>query len=253
MLEGIRAALDYPRSPGRLRLVSFFTDGYIGNEAEILAEIDARLGGARIFSFGAGKAINRWLLEQMAVFGRGAVAIVGMGDRSDDDAAIDAFYEQISHPALADIAIDWNGLATREVFPRRIPDLVVGRPVLVTGRLSGKPPATIRVRGLAGGRSISVEVPVERIAPHPGLTRIWARAGIRELTDRAIVAADARPYQAQIKDVALRHGLASPFTAFIAVDAASQTGPGAATVVPVAVPVPAGVKYERTVAPRPTR
>jgi Ca-activated chloride channel family protein len=250
MLAGIRAALDYPRSPGRTRLVSFFTDGYIGNEAEILAEIDARLGGARIFSFGAGKAVNRWLLEQMAVFGRGAVAIVGMGDKLDDDAAIDAFYQRISHPALADIDIDWNGLETREVFPRRIPDLVAGRPVLITGRLHGKPPARIRVRGLAGGKPVSVEVPVERIAPYPSLTRIWARAGIRDLTDRAMVAADARPYEAQIKDVALRHGLVSPFTAFIAVDAASRTGPGAATVVPVAVPVPAGVEYERTVAPR---
>jgi Ca-activated chloride channel family protein len=109
------------------------------------------------------------------------------------------------------------------------------------------------VRGLAGGKPISVEVPVERIAPHSALTRIWARAGIRDLSDRALVAADAAPTRRRSRDVALRHGLVSPFTAFIAVDAASQTGPGAATVVPVAVPVPAGVNYDRTVAPRPPR
>ena len=52
MVEGIKAALDFPHNPSRYRFVSFMTDGYIGNEAEILAEVHRRIGNARIFSFG---------------------------------------------------------------------------------------------------------------------------------------------------------------------------------------------------------
>jgi len=40
MIEGIKAALDFPHDPNRLRIVSFMTDGYIGNEAEIFKAVD---------------------------------------------------------------------------------------------------------------------------------------------------------------------------------------------------------------------
>src|SRR5438876_4264775 len=72
MIEGIKAALDFPHDPGRLRFVCFLTDGYIGNEAEIVGEIHKRLGSTRIFSFGIGSSVNRYLIDQMAKAGRGA-------------------------------------------------------------------------------------------------------------------------------------------------------------------------------------
>jgi len=71
MIEGIKAALDFPHDPQRLRFVCFLTDGYIGNEAEILGEIHKRLGASRIFSFGIGSSVNRYLLDHMARLGRG--------------------------------------------------------------------------------------------------------------------------------------------------------------------------------------
>src|SRR4030095_12593239 len=52
MIEGIKAALDFPPAPARLRFVCFLTDGYIGNETEILAAVQQRIGASRIFSFG---------------------------------------------------------------------------------------------------------------------------------------------------------------------------------------------------------
>jgi Ca-activated chloride channel family protein len=53
MVEGVKAAFDLPPS-GRVRLVSLLTDGFISNEAEILAAVHSRLGSSRIFSFGVG-------------------------------------------------------------------------------------------------------------------------------------------------------------------------------------------------------
>ena len=55
----------------------------------------------------------------------------------------------------------------------------------------------------------------------------------------------------QIKQVALDYGLMSAFTAFIAVDSTRQTEGTEGTTVPVAVPVPEGVKYHTTVPEKP--
>ena len=58
MIEGIKAALDYPHRENRLRIVCFMTDGYIGNESEILGAIQEKLGdNTRLFSFGVGSPV----------------------------------------------------------------------------------------------------------------------------------------------------------------------------------------------------
>ena len=110
MIKGIRAALDPSYESDRLRFVTFLTDGYIGNEAEILGEIHDRLGASRIFSFGVGSSPNRYLLQRMAKLGQGAVGYLGLND--DGAEVMDHFFERISHPVLTDVEIDWGGMAS---------------------------------------------------------------------------------------------------------------------------------------------
>jgi Ca-activated chloride channel family protein len=248
MIEGIKAALDFPHDPTRLRVVSFMTDGYIGNEAEILGEMQQRLGDARVFSFGIGSSTNRYLLDRMALLGRGAVAYVTPTE--DSLRAVDQFYERVSHPALTDLSIDWGGLEVSEVYPARLPDLFVGRPVVITGRYRGDGSTTVRVTGRAGGESRTLSVPVSATpdAERPALANIWARMKIADLEDAATVSnAEVAP---QITQVALGYGLMSAYTAFIAVDSSRVTEGDHGTTVAVPVPVPDGVRYDTTVPER---
>jgi Ca-activated chloride channel homolog len=247
MIEGIKAALDFPHDPQRLRFVCFLTDGYIGNEAQILGEVHRRLGPARIFSFGIGTAVNRYLLDQMAKVGRGAVAY--LGPRDDAAGIMEDFFDRISHPALTDLKIDWGGLQATEVFPRQLPDLFVGRPVILTGRFTGNQDATIRVTGNVAGETAALQIlaPVsDRTATHQGLPSVWARSKIADLAEQATWEPD-RELPDQIKQVALDYGLLSAFTAFVAVDSSRRTDGTEGTTIPVAVPVPDGVKYDTTV------
>ena len=85
MIEGVKAALDFPHDPSRLRFVCFLTDGYIGNESDILRAVHDRLGESRIFSFGVGSSVNRFLIESMARIGRGTVAYLGVNDDGAKD------------------------------------------------------------------------------------------------------------------------------------------------------------------------
>jgi Ca-activated chloride channel family protein len=66
MLQGIRAVLNFPTTdPGRLRSIVLLTDGYIGNENQILTELQRHLQpGNRLYSFGAGSSVNRYLIRR---------------------------------------------------------------------------------------------------------------------------------------------------------------------------------------------
>jgi Ca-activated chloride channel family protein len=83
-------------------------------------------------------------------------------------------------------------------------------------------------------------------ATHRGLPSVWARMRIADLADQATYRSELNLPE-QIKQVALDYGLMSAFTAFVAVDSTRRTEGKEGTTVPVAVPVPDGVKYETTV------
>jgi Ca-activated chloride channel family protein len=247
MIEGIKAALDFAHDPDRFRLVSFMTDGYIGNEVQILGAIYERLGESRIFSFGVGSSVNRYLLDRMAKLGKGAVAYIGLDDSAGQ--IVDLFYDRISHPALADITIDWGNVEVTDIYPRQIPDLFVGRPVILTGRFNGRGTTTIHITGKVGGLIQEIAIPVnldDSAATHQGITCVWARKKIEDLANRA--AYDSDPdIPGEIKQVALEYGLMSAYTAFVAVDSSRQTAGDHGVTIAVPVPVPDGVKYETTV------
>ena len=245
MIEGIKAALAFPHDAARLRFVCFLTDGYIGNEKEILAAVQQRLGASRLFSFGVGSAPNRYLLDSLARVGRGAVAYLGLKD--DAGRVMDAFFARVSHPALTDLQIDWSGLNVRDVFPDVMPDLFVGRPVILTGKFQGKP-GRITVRGHAAGKPtvLPVETGSLESTNTEALPCVWARMKIAALSERAFAGNDLELASA-IRQVALDYNLISDFTAFVAVDASRQTASGTAETKAVSGPVPEGVSYEKTV------
>lgn len=73
-MNGIDTVLNFPAAPaGRLRSVVLLTDGLIGDDEQIIAEIRDRLKpGNRLYSFGVGSSTNRFLIEE--VRGNGAIA-----------------------------------------------------------------------------------------------------------------------------------------------------------------------------------
>ena len=247
MIEGVKAALDFAHDPGRFRLVSFMTDGYIGNEVEILAAVHQRLGASRIFSFGVGSSVNRYLLDRMAKLGKGAVAYIGLDDSAGQ--IVDLFYERISHPALTDVNIDWGNMQVTDVYPNHIRDLFVGRPVILTGRFKGQRKTTIRVSGKVGDLRQEIAIPVnldDSASTHSGIACVWARKRIETLANQATYDNNS-DLPGQVKQVALEYGLMSAYTAFIAVDSSRKTTGDHGVTVAVPVPVPEGVRYDTTV------
>lgn len=241
MLAGITAALGTTRRAGRIPIVVFLTDGFIGNETEIFTAIAERIGDARIFSLGVGPSVNRYLLDGMAKIGRGAAAYVGPGAAAD--LATSYLLERIAAPALTDLEIDWGTLAVEDVVPSKIPDVFLGQSVALFGRVTGPLQGVVTLHGRRGTEEVAIPVEVElATAIHgDGVASLWARRRIDELllSPQALLEDELsrKRTEQQVTELALAHRVMTEFTAFVAVDERSRVaGAGQQVVVPSELP-----------------
>ena len=249
MMKAIKAALDPSDALDHLRIVCFMTDGYVGNENEIIAEIQKH-PKARIFSFGIGNSVNRYLLDKMAQNGNGEVEYVTLTD--DGSAAAKKFYERVRTPLLTDISVDWGGLEVADIYPQKIPDLFSAKPVVIHGRYLKPGAGPIRLRGKVAGqeysREISVNLP-EAEAAHDVLASLWARRRIDDLMDKSLKFNEEegenqyalkKPVIDTITGLALEYRLMTQFTSFVAVEDRVVTSGGKPRTVVVPVENPSG-------------
>ncbi|MCR4314772.1 MAG: VIT domain-containing protein [Planctomycetes bacterium] len=260
MIEGIKAALDFPHDSAKMRIVCFFTDGYIGNDNEILGAIDARLGDTRLFSFGIGSSVNRYLLDEMANVGRGSVTYVRPDEPSES--AVNRFYEKIHSPVLYKVEVDFRGIGgATDVYPSRIPDLFVGQPIVITGRAENlgvtRNPPQLTISGQMRGERWSRRVEINETgdARAHAIAYIWARDKIADLSTQLTKNQFAQRYGRQapvessllieeITKTALDFQIVSQFTSFVAIDSEGGRQDMPSTRIDQPVEMPEGVTYE---------
>ncbi len=248
MMKAIRAALDPSDAQGHIRVVCFMTDGFVGNDMEIISEVQ-RHPNARVFAFGIGSSVNRFLLDKMALYGRGEVEYVGLND--DGSAAARRFQQRVRQPLLTDIRIDWGGLPIADIYPRRIPDLFSAKPVVIHGRYTSPAAGTIRLRGALAGRDYSrdIRASLPAAAPdHDVLASLWARTRIDDLMSQDYYGIQMNQPRASVRDaitqLGLDYRLMTQFTSFVAVEEMTITDGGQRRRIQVPVELPEGVSYE---------
>ena len=247
MMKAIKASMDPSDRQDHVRVVCFMTDGYVGNDMEIIGEVQKH-PNARVFAFGIGGSVNRFLLDNMAKYGRGEVEYVALND--DGSAAARRFYERVRSPLLTDISIDWNGLAVSDVYPKGVPDLFGAKPVILTGRYSGNGRGTIRLNGKMSGRDFVREIPIDFSSPqtHDVLATLWARTRVDDLMSQDFNGAQRGAMKEDVKQsivqLGLDYRLMTQFTSFVAVEEMIVTDGGQPRRIDVPVEVPEGVNRQ---------
>jgi Ca-activated chloride channel family protein len=248
MMKAIKAALDPSDAQGHVRIVCFMTDGYVGNDMGIIAEVRNH-PNARVFAFGIGGSVNRFLLDKMAEQGRGEVEYVALSD--DGSAAARRFHERVRNPLLTDISLEWNGLPVADVYPQRIPDLFGAKPVILTGRYTAAGNGVARLKGKMSGRDFVRDIPVafpEAKTQHDVLAPLWARSRIDDLMGQdfnGMQQGTVRPdLKETITSLGLEYRLMTQFTSFVAVEEMIVTDGGTPRRIDVPVEVPEGVSRE---------
>jgi Ca-activated chloride channel homolog len=246
MMKAIRAALDPSDSQRHLRMAIFMTDGYVGNDSEIIGEVKNH-PNARVFSFGIGTSTNRFLLDGMATAGRGVAEYVTPDE--DENAILKRFYERIRNPLLTDITLEWEGVPITDSLPRVIPDLYAAQPVTIVGKYLGNGSALVRLRGKMAGREYMRELrfPLPAEEPkHDVLMKLWAREQIKDISMiryKECACGISNPEtQKAITLIGLQYGLMTEYTSFVAVEQKVVEDGSQTTRIEVPVEIPEGVR-----------
>lgn len=222
MLPALQAALDPAEEGSRVRQVIFITDGAIGDEARLFAEIRARLGRSRLFTVGIGSAPNAHFMTRAAEMGRGTFTMIGQ--LSEVQTKMAALFSKLESPVLHDIELRWE-VGPVEAWPARVPDLYLGEPIVVVARLPELSGSWI-VRGQRGSEPWQVELALEGGQHHSGVARLWARRKIAALTGSLFDGADPKEVRQEIVGLGLRHHLVTRHTSLVAVDVTPTVPPG---------------------------
>ncbi len=252
MANAVQAALGDNVAPGRHRYVFFMTDGYVGNEEQIIkasAKFVSRLKKkgqrARVFGFGTGSSVNRHLIDGLSRAGQGLA--VYATNREDPARGVNRFFHYIDRAVLTDVKVDWAGLQAKQVFPAPTPDLFASHPLILHGRFTGTPSKNIVVRASAGDEQLSIPVTVRTARSKAAASQVqaalWARTKVSNLEEHLWDGA-SRSVRREITKLGLEHNLVTRYTSFVAVDASRRVGTGKPKTVVQPVQGPEGVDVD---------
>jgi hypothetical protein len=250
--DAVREAGDPGMAAAPMRICLFLTDGYIGNDMAIIDAVRQNARTTRVFSFGIGNSVNRYLIDGMARAGRGEAEFVLL--ESDADEAVARLTKRIETPVLTDIELAFSDeLAVSELIPApgEIPDLFDAKPLVIHGRYAGSGTGTITVRGRTGSgpyeRALELDLPAE--APeHDVIATLWARAKVDHVqTPHLKAVQEGNPPQTmrnEIVHLGESFSIMTQYTSFVAVEKSRMTIDGKPVLVAVPIEMPEGVSWE---------
>eukprot|EP00741_Cyanophora_paradoxa_P002739 tig00000624_g2659.t1 len=246
VLEAIFAGPPDPLFP---RQIFLLTDGEVSNTEQVIRLVRRHAAEARVFSVGIGSGASEHLVRGVARAGGGQAEFIGDGERVER--AVLRQLRRAAQPSLAAPALDWGSPSAQQaphaLRPCFLGDRLVVYAVLPPG--PAPPPAvSLRAQRRAGPVELSVPVPAAREAG--SVWRLAGRAAVRDLQegasalhgrDGALLAGRTEAeVSARVLEVALRHGVTSSRTAFVAVEerpgAAPASEPMRLSVVPTLLP-----------------
>jgi Ca-activated chloride channel family protein len=232
--DALLAALSRMRDGERPGYVLFLTDGLptVGTTetADILRNIqNGNERRSRIFVFGVGDDVNTELLDRLSSDHRGTSVYIG--ETEDLEVALSGFYEKISSPLLSDLAVEFKGVDTSQVYPRALPDLFKGSQLVLVGRYRGDGPVSVVMTGQAGreGKRFVLEsrslTGSDRFSFLP---RLWATRRIGYLLEEIRLQGRSKELEDEIRRLGLKYGIVTPYTSYLVTEKERMTFDAAA-------------------------
>ena len=219
MLPALQVALQDPNSERTdtptLRQVVFLTDGAIGNEAQLFAEIENSLGRSRLFTVGIGSAPNSYFMSRAARLGRGTFTHVG-SERQVKERMSDLL-AKLQSPVMTNVKITADGEISDKIWPNPLPDLYAGEPVMFTAMIE-TPSAEFQLSGQTISGDWTDTVSTRDATEAAGIAKLWARNKIASLEEWRFQGARLDRIDAEVLKVALQHHLVTRLTSLVAVD-----------------------------------
>ena len=207
------AALTNSDNPAVIRQVVFMTDGSVGNEDQLFDIIRKKLGDSRLFTIGIGSAPNSYFMTKAAEFGHGTFTYIGKVEEVNEK--MSGLFRKLENPVLTNINVNLPGAIDGEMWPKQLPDLYAGEPVMLSAALN-EVGSDMTIAGRSGAVKWQTKLSLAANKTESGVSVLWARKKIGSLMDTA----HNNPEEAKkaIIITALDHHLVSKYTSLVAID-----------------------------------
>ena len=227
MHAGIVEALAPLRAAAQ-RQVLLVTDGLIGSEERIVAEVLERLPrGCRVHTLGIGSGVNRSLTGPVARAGRGSEHIVELG--ANVEPIVGRVLARLERPVLVDLEL--TGGALKSFGGARLPDLMAGAPALLSIEIDPQG-GELELRGRTPEGAWRERVVLPATAAGQGsaaLPALFARERVLDLEMSIAAKARKDEFERDIERLGLDFGISTRLTSWVAVSEHATVDPTAPT------------------------
>lgn len=206
-------------------LLCLITDGEptIGKTEpkEILAEVKKwNQAKARIFVVGIGHDLNAKLLDKLAEEHKGSRTYIL--EQENLEVKLSHFYDKISHPALSDLRLTFQGPGIRvsEIYPKQLPDLFMGSQLKILGRYQGSGSVAIVLKGKYAGKEVSFtyEKKFQNTLTSKDIPLLWANRKIAYLLEQIRLNGERPELKQEIVRLAKKFGIVTPYTSYLVLE-----------------------------------
>lgn len=226
LLEALRMLSD----SHRLSMVALLTDGLpsvgVTDPARIIDEVRSKnKAGLRIFNFGVGYDVNTHLLDSIARATKGTTDYID--EEENIEVKVSAYFNKISDPILTDVALDFEGVETFDIYPRPMEDIFVGSSLVAVGRFEqsrdagGKSSkAAVIVRGVVGDEKyrLPLEADFGAAAGADFLPTYWAMRKIGYLLNGIRLNGLNDEVKEEVIALGKKYSIVTPYTSALVIE-----------------------------------
>jgi uncharacterized tellurite resistance protein B-like protein len=180
-------------------------------------------------------------MRKAAELGRGTFTYIGRINEVKEK--MNELFSKLETPVLTKIQVDWRSKAV-EYYPKRIPDLYTGEPIVIAAKLS-QLGSNVEISGWRGDKPWAVSFKLEGGRSHSGIDRLYARTKIETLLSNLAEGASVDAVREEVIELGLSHHLVTQHTSLVAVEEkVSRPQEEGVTSAPVPSNLPAGWVYD---------
>jgi Ca-activated chloride channel homolog len=177
----------------------------------------------RLFDVGIGYEVNTKLLNKLADDNHGTSQYVDPEESLE--ISMSGFYDKIKSPVLSNVKLSFEGVQTKDMYPRNVKDIFAGSQVLLLGKYKGGGVGTCKMTGTVNGVEKAYSFPLkfeEQALTHSYLPRLWAMRRIAHLSEVAESNQENREIIDEIVALSKKYGIITSYTSFLVTDPAEN-------------------------------
>ena len=231
--DSLRAALRQFDSTDRPKMLVFMTDGLptVGesNVEKIVRNTqEIKVENLRLFTFGVGYDVNTSLLDKLAAENSGEATYIE--PKENLEIKVSNFFAKVNSPVLTDLKIDFGGVQTDFLYPRKLTDIFKGTQLTLIGRYKNASDIenmTLRLQGKSGRETrvfkyANLDFPM-RAEKNDFLPRLWATRRVGWLIEQIRGSSgEQKELRDEVVDLGTRYGIVTPYTSYLATDGSER-------------------------------